>query len=187
MAVESKAIASKRFQKITSPMVGLRVSKPWLGYANTFFLELGALHFEAMPILPSTKRFKLKTKTLRGQAGVMIDSDWRVERHGRFAFGRGSMDGHISAGFKEIRRRRVQSVALSQCGPELFLELEGGFHVHSFSNYRPPCWAVFLEDPKLFPRDPRWFDFDHSLLVTFDEEKGQLVKQMCYGPKRNGT
>jgi len=183
MAVESRPISPKQFQKITSPVIGLRVSKPWLGYANALFLELGALHVEPMPKLPSSKRLKLKTKSLRGQAGVMIDSDWRVERHGRFSFGRGSKDSQITSGFKEIRDRRVKSVALSPCGPELFLQLEGGFHLHSFSNFRPPCWAVFLGDPELFPRDPRWLSLDHSLLVTFDEETGCLSKQMCYGPK----
>jgi hypothetical protein len=183
MAVESRALTTKQFQSITSPVVGLRVSKPWLGYANAFFLELGALHAEAMPKLPSSRKLKLKTKTLRGQAGVMIDSEWRVERHGRFSFGRGSKNSQIKSGLKEIRDRRVKSVAVSPCGPELFLQLEGGFHIHSFSNFGPPCWAVFLGDPELFPRDPRWSSFDHSLLVTFDEETGKLAKQMCYGPK----
>jgi hypothetical protein len=166
-------------------VIGLRVSKPWLGYANAFFLELGALHVEAMPKLPSSKRLKLKTKSLRGQAGVMIDSDWRVESHGKFSFGRGSKDTQIRTGFQEIRGRRVKSVAISPCGPELFLQLEGGFHIHSFSTFRPPCWAVFLGDPELFPRDPRWFSLDHSLLVTVDEETGKLTKQMCYGPKQD--
>jgi hypothetical protein len=74
-------------------------------------------------------------------------------------------------------------VKLSGCGPELFLELEGGVHLHSFSSHRPPCWAVFLGDPELFPRDPRWFKFDHSLLVTFDDEAGKPARQICYGPK----
>jgi hypothetical protein len=183
MAVESRKITSKQFQKITAPVIGLRVSKPWVGYGNALLLELGDLHFETLTILPSMKRLKRRIKSAKGQSGVMINSDWRVERHGQISFGIDSKDGQISEGFKEIRRRRVQSVDISSCGPELFLQLEGGFHIHSFSNQGPPSWAVFLRDPELFPRDPRWFAFDHSLLVTFDAEKGHLAKQMCYGPK----
>jgi hypothetical protein len=183
MAVESIEISPKQFRKITLPVLGLRVSRPWLGYGNALFLELGKLHFEPLTRLPSIKRLRRRTKSLKGQAGVMIDSDWRVERHRRFAFGRDSRDSHIEEGIRTLRGRRVQQVTLSPCGPELCLELEAGFHLHSFSTHAAPCWAVFLRDPALFPRDPRWFDLDHSLLVTFNEESGKLEKQMCYGPK----
>lgn len=178
MAVESIAITAAQFRKTTRPVVGLRLSRPWLGYANALFLELGSLHVE---ILPGRKR---PVRRMRGQAGVMIDSDWRVEKQERFAFGRDSKDSLIRQGIRMLRGRRVRGVHLSPCGPELFLELEGGVHLHSFSTHSEPCWAVFLGDPSLFPRDPRWLEYDHSLLVTFDEETGKLARQMCYGPLR---
>jgi hypothetical protein len=183
MAVESIAIAPRQFRKLTLPVVGLRISKPWLGYANALFLELGALHFEFYPLRRLGTGRKLKTKSLKGQAGVMIDSDWRVEKQGRFAFGRDSKDGAIRRGIRMLRGSRVRGVHLQACGPELFLELEGGVHIHSFSTHSEPCWAVFLGDPLLFPRDPRWLEYDHSLVVTFDEETGRLEKKINYGPK----
>jgi hypothetical protein len=75
MAAESIAIAPKQFRKLTLPVVGLRISKPWLGYANALLLELGALHLESYPPRRLSTGRKLKTKSLRGQAGVMIGSD----------------------------------------------------------------------------------------------------------------
>lgn len=159
-------------------MVGLRISRPWLGYADAFFLELGALHVETLPT-----RKRPGPRTRRGQAGVMIDSGWRVEQRRRFVFGRDSEGAELRTGMRSLEGRRVRRVALDPCGPELRLELEGGLHVHSFATFRPPCWALFLGDPDLFPRDARWFRFDHSLLVTVDEDTGKLAKKMCYGRK----
>ena len=187
MAVESKPITPRLFLKTTKPALGLRISKPWLGYANALFLELGTLHYEALPRLPSLKHLRVRTKSLKGQAEVMIDSDWRVEKHERFLFGRDSREGRVREGIGTLRGRRLNRINLNPCGPELFLELEGGYHLHSFSTHSAPCWAIFLRDPDLFPRNRRWFEFDHSLLVTFDEVLGKLAKNMCYGPKPGPT
>jgi hypothetical protein len=76
---------------------------------------------------------------------------------------------------------------VTSCGPELFLELEGGFRIHSVPTDCPPSWGIGLNDSELFPRDPRWDAYDHSLGVTFDEEIGRLAKHMCYGPKLKTT
>lgn len=107
------------------------------------------------------------------QAEILIESHWRVERRGQLS------------GFKGLRGRRLETVALSHCGPELFLEIEGGYHVHSFSTVDHPLWTLFLRDATLFPRIPPSAALDPSLRVTVDEEMGRLVLQRNRRTKGN--
>lgn len=158
MATETRAISRAQFRKLVSPLIGLPVSKPRRGAANALNLELGKL-----------------------QAGILIESHWRVERRGRFSFGSGK-----TSGIQGLRGLCLRNVALSHCGPELFLELEGGFHLHTFSDLDHPRWTLFLRDASLFPRIPPSAPLDPSLRVTVDGEMGRLVLQRSRRAKPGG-
>lgn len=140
--METRAITRAQFRKLVSPLSGLSIAKVTLGQANALSLELG-----------------------KSQAGVLVESHWRVERRGQLS------------GFKALRGCRLKNVALSHCGPELFLEVDGGFHVHTFSTVDHPRWTLFLRDTTLFPRIPPSAALDPSLRVTVDGEMGRLVLQ----------
>jgi len=143
------------------------VSRPWLGYGNVLFLELGALR-PLLITVPKRRPFK----SLRGQATLLIHSDWRVESAGNFRFGSGTPPKQLERGLRTLRGLRVRSITTHGELPELIVLLDKEFRIRSFSAWSGPHWDFSLEDPKRFPRSRRWNGVDHSLHVGFDDEHG---------------
>jgi hypothetical protein len=174
MAVEIRPISQKQFIKMTRPMLGLRVTRPWLGYGNAFFAEFGTLHTETITLRDKTRRFK------KGQASVMMDSQWRAELGKQIAFGCEDSERALERGLKILKGRKIVDVYTEGVIPEVVIVLNGGWRIHSFCNSECACWTLFLRDPKLFPRAKRWNNFDHELCITFENQR--LEQHMCYGP-----
>ena len=169
-----KRITARQFHRIVQPVLGLRVSRPWLGYGDVLFLELGKLRTETTH-LPGRKTLH----TRRGQATLLIHSNWRAETRDRFAFGSGLPHANLVAATRGLRGRKVTGISMEGRLPELVLELDGTLLLRSFNSRGLPDWQVFLEDADLFPREARWAACNHALLVGTSSEGG-LVRSVCY-------
>jgi hypothetical protein len=139
-----RRITAAELEEYLAPLVGMAVSRPWRGYGSALFLELGALHEEPRP--PS-RREPQGGVTLRGEAGVMIEWSWRVERPRSIAFGSWSTDRRMGFGIARLEGHRVEGITVEGRLPELVIALSGGLWVHAFNTAEgQPEWTVFLPD-----------------------------------------
>lgn len=69
--------SSTEFSDLIQPLLGLPVSRPWLGHGSAIFLELGALR--ESPGLAASR--------LDCEACISVCWDWRVEDQRRVLFG----------------------------------------------------------------------------------------------------
>lgn len=138
---ETKAhiISHMEFASLIHPLVNLRVSRPWRGYGSALFLELGRLHKEPLA--------RGKEYSLKGQATVMIQWSWRIERQGSIVLGSWSGERKMTNGIAQLKDRVVTAIALEGRLPELNLALSDGLWVHSFMTHEgQPEWTIFLFD-----------------------------------------
>jgi hypothetical protein len=132
----SERIARERFDELTRPILGLPVSHTWLGYGSALFLELGQL-----------RRFGRGPRSCnpKGQAGVMIECGWRVERARSVEFGTGSGDRRLRQAINRLKGPRVSSIELDGRIPELVIGLSDRRWVRSFMDFGgQPHWTLFL-------------------------------------------
>src|SRR5204862_6248373 len=139
-------INGTRFRRLIRGLVGLRVTRPWLGYGAVLFLELGKLQTVVTPIrgLPTVR-------SREGQATIMVHSEWRAEWSNRFAFGMESPQLELDSGTQALRGRRITAISLTGRLPELVVELDRTLWLRSFNSWGPPCWTIFLGDVQMFP------------------------------------
>ena len=127
------------FVRLTSPLVGLRITHPWRGYGAALFLELGPVK--------RVRRVGAHGHSVKGLASVMIEWGWRVERRRSIQFGAWSSDGQIDAGIQSLQRVKVDSIHVEGRLPELCLALSDGRLLRSFMTSSPqPRWVLFLPD-----------------------------------------
>ena len=128
-------VSREEFDRLACPLVGMPVSRVWRGYGTAAFLELGALtptghrHFE------------------KGEATVMVEWSWRVERPRRVLFG--SFSGHrrVTNQLQRLEGAQVSNLCVTGRLPELVVEFVGGLWLHSFMTAEgQPEWTVFLPD-----------------------------------------
>ena len=151
-----RRITARELEGYFAPLVGMPVSRPWRGYGSALFLELGTLHEEPYP--PS-RREPQGGVSLRGEAGVMIEWSWRVERPRSIAFGSWSTDRRMDFGIARLEGRRVEGITVEGRLPELVIALSGGLWVHAFNTSEgQPDWTVFLPDHS-------WITVDGGRLV----------------------
>jgi len=165
MAVRHKTISLDDFQRLSRPAVGLPISRPWLGYADTLFLELGPLHERRRRRSDGSMCLSLK-----GEMTVMIHGGWRVERPRSVDFGMYSSDVKIRNGIDRLCGRSVKSISLVGRLSELLTELEGNLSVQSFACGAGGDWVLFLPEP----------NSDVGFWLTRD--RGRNVVGMGYGP-----
>ena len=156
------------------PVIGLKISRAWLGYGNVLFLELGRLHTEHHKI-----QRRRSSESKKGQATIMIHSEWRTEASSHFAFGSGSDRKILTQRMNTLKGRRLMKLATEGGLPELLIVLDKGIVIRSFSTFRSPDWTIFLRDQGLFPREKRWRGVDHTLSVGVSETGG-FVRSVCY-------
>ena len=131
-----QVITLEQFADLTASLVGLPVSSAWRGYGSALFFELGELR----PAEPPGRHE-------RGEAHVMIQWSWRIERARSIEVGSWSTDARIDAGIKRLTGPHVTSLAVDGRLPELIVALSDGRWVRSFMTAEgQPQWVVFLQD-----------------------------------------
>lgn len=133
-----RSISTEEFTAAASPLVGLNVSRAWIGYGTAAILELGALRDEAGP---DGSNFQ------KGEATVMVGWSWRVEGPWAVMFGATSTRRQVSEGLTGIEGKTLAGIRLDGKLPELTLELSNGMQLRSFmSADGDPEWLVMLAD-----------------------------------------
>jgi hypothetical protein len=120
-------------------VVGYPVASAWRGHGSALFLELGRI--------PTPRTATATARHPRGEASIMIEWSWRVERRGSIAFGSFSSDARIDTGIASLAGPSVLGVAVVGRLPELSVALSDGRHLQSFMTAAgQPAWTVFLPD-----------------------------------------
>lgn len=180
MATVSITISRLDFTELTRRILGMRMTRPWYGYANALFAECGKLHEEMQPI---TRKDGSVKKRIEGQAEFMLDCHWRLEQKRTVAFGRDSSNRKLASALKWLKSRKITDIRLEGDIPELVVELDGQYRLRSFMSYEgSSSWVVFLRDEKLFPRPKqwtkKWLNRDHGLWLHYYH--GRLECELGY-------
>src|SRR2546421_12968644 len=119
----------------------MRVSHAWRGYGSALFLELGALR----PVRPRRHgKGRAGPRPPKGEATVMIEWSWRIERPRSIESGSWSSERRINAGIKRLTGSRISGITIARRLPEPVLGLTGGGWGHSFPTAgRQPGGAGF--------------------------------------------
>jgi|SRR5581483_135726 len=140
--VTEDCITIEQFHLLTRPLIGLPVSRPWRGYGSAIFLELGKLVEENWKKPDGACR-----TTSKGEAGVMIEWSWRVEKPQSIWFGSWSGNRKITNNLSVLQGHSVVDITVEGRLPELVIRLSGGIWVHSFTTVEgQPQWCLFLRD-----------------------------------------
>jgi hypothetical protein len=122
----------------------MKVSSVWRGHGSAVFLELGALrkrHFRR----PGEESTRLRKD--KGEATVMVEWSWRIERARSIAVGSWSTERRINSGIKALLGARVVGISLEGRLPELVISFTGARWLQSFMTAEgQPQWAVKLPD-----------------------------------------
>jgi hypothetical protein len=145
-------LSRAEFQERIRPLLGLRVSRPWLGHGDVLFLELGRLASERLG----------SRITTRGQATLLWHGEWRAEPAPRDV---GAFKGEA-----------VARVRLEGRPPRLIVDLEPARRIRGIG---APDWNVFLNDRRLFPREGACALRDHTMLLGLSE-RGRLRRIICH-------
>ncbi len=131
------------FNALVATIVGLPVARAWRGHGSAVFLELGKLR-------AGTQRVSERARGPAGQFGeatIMIEWSWRVERRRSIQFGSFSSETRIDSGIASLVGPTVVAVSVVGRLPELVLSLSDGRWVHSFMTAGgQPVWTIFLPD-----------------------------------------
>ena len=128
----SEVISTDEFQKLTRCLLGMPVSDAWRGSGSAVFFVLGQLNRDGR-------------KEAKGEAAVMLEWSWRVEKPKSVMFGSFSGERKIAHGLKSLVGRKVLDVGVEGRLPELVIRLSGGAWVHSFTTVEGhPEWTLFL-------------------------------------------
>ena len=137
-------ITPDRFRELVEPLLGLKLSKAQRGYGSALVLDFGKLRRE--PALPRP-RTATPTARLRGEASVLIEWSWRVERARSIEAGSWSTEAGINACVAGLAGHRLTAIDVAGRLPELVLGLSDGRRVQSFMTAPgQPEWALFLLD-----------------------------------------
>jgi hypothetical protein len=118
------------------PVLGLTITRAWLGGGSAVILELGPLD-----------RVYPRTGNPKAAAAVMVQWSWRVEAARSVAFGSWSGDRKIANGLKSLEGRTLEALEIVGRLPELLVELSGKRWLQSFMTAQgQPEWTVFLPD-----------------------------------------
>lgn len=135
-----KKITREEFDELTRPLLGLPVSRTWRSIGTAIFLELGQLSEEI-----HTRKNGTTRTSLHGQASVMIEWSWRIERARSIELGSWSGNRKITNGLSRLDGLSIIDVQVEGRLPELVIELFGKRWLHSFmTTESQPEWCLFL-------------------------------------------
>jgi len=123
------------FDEVVRPVIGMKVSRAWNGYGSAIILDLGVLHEDSVR----------KGARLHGEAGIMIEWDWRAEFEGGVIVGSSSARQSIERFLGRLEGVHVSSASLAETDPELRILLSNGVVIRSMVMHRAdPQWSVRL-------------------------------------------
>jgi len=158
-------ITASQFGELTEPLLGLTISRPWRGHGSALFLELGGLHREA--VAARTRRFSI----LRGQATIMMQWSWRIERVRSIEPGSWCTDRRLEHAINCLKGARITAMDVVGRLPELVLTLSGGRWIHSFMTAEgQPQWVVFLPDDS-------WLTVERGAVIHDTQNQRRRVKR----------
>jgi len=128
----------KNFRDFVSPMYGMAVSHFWQGAGSSVFLEMGAL-------TPSTRvRRDGSQGNPKGEMGVMIQYDWRIEDETHILAGSSDDETEWLKFFDQLLGSQILSLALFARLPEIQMNFSNGLYLCSLMTFNSdPAWAVF--------------------------------------------
>jgi len=122
------------FRDLTRPLIGMGVSHVWRGAGTAIFLELGELTHGT-------------GRNAQGEASIMIEWSWRVERPQSVLFGSFSSLRKIEGQLQRLTGLTVEEIAVSGRLPEIVVRLSGNLWLHSFTTVEgQPEWSVLFHD-----------------------------------------
>jgi hypothetical protein len=131
--VIKEQISIEQFRLLARPLIGMPLSHTWQGHGSAIFFEFGKL---------SDGYY---TKGQRGEATLMIEWSWRIERPKSILFGSFSSQRKIDNGLPKLEGLDVVDFAICGRLPELVVQLTQGIWIHSFSTVEgQPQWCLFL-------------------------------------------
>ncbi len=129
-----EVVSLERFQTLTRCLLGISVSHAWRGYGSAIFFEFGELNHD-------------RKNNPKGEASVMLEWSWRIEKKKSVFFGSFSGERKIANGLQSLVGRKIVSVAAEGRLPELVICLSGSVWIHSFTTVEGhPEWTLFLPD-----------------------------------------
>jgi hypothetical protein len=165
VAVKSKKINPKEFQRFIAPMIGKRVSRARCGFGESLHVDFGRLRSET--IYHKNK----KVISQQGEFDAMIESAWRVEQRDKILFCYFSDSKIKQTGLKKIKGLRVTGVTLETRLLDIVIALENGIRIRTFkSEPGDSACTIFLPPPNI----------DTALWIT--SRHAQLIFEMGYRP-----
>jgi hypothetical protein len=138
------------FHRIGADLVGLQVSHLWRGYGSAIFLEFGELSAPRDPDGSLSRRRDGSLLNPRGQIGIGIQWNWRIEHATWIICGSGSEDELLETGLNVLRASSVQSLSLAGRLPEIDLAFTNLLHLVTFMTAGgQPDWS--LSDRRMTP------------------------------------
>lgn len=135
---------------------GQRLSAHWFGYGTALFLELGSL-------APRTRRDG-SPGSPRGEHGVMIQFDWRIETDEAVLVGSADEEAVKNSILTDMTGESIQDLSIYGPPHELVLHFARGRRVRSFMTAAgEPEWAIFVRGGD--PDGERWLSVEHGRLV----------------------
>ena len=173
MAQLNRAITLAAFRKTVRSVEGLKISRPWLGYGEVLFLELGRITKEKH-VIPGRPPFISE----KGQATILFHCFWSAESENGSLWGMDSPKKDLKAALRSLSGRRVTGLALRARGAELEVELDREIRIRNYSR-KAPDWDIFLNDSRRFSLESRFSGMNASPGVGFSREEG-LHFWVCY-------
>jgi len=128
----SEAISADEFQKLTRCLLDLPLSESWRGFGSAIFFEFGKFRQHG-------------AGKAKGEATVMLEWSWRVEKAKSVMFGSFSGERRIAHGLQSLVGRKILDVTVEGRLPEIVIHLSGGLWIHSFTTVEGhPKWTLFL-------------------------------------------
>jgi len=130
-------ISEADFRESISPLIGLPISRPWLGYGSALFLELGDLS-------PPNHGGQVSEK---GDYAIFINWDWRVESTSQVLFGSSNDRKEINAGLAGLKDSKIISLEINGPIAEISLNLSNGSTLKSMVMHSGnPQWNIRVGD-----------------------------------------
>jgi hypothetical protein len=102
-----EALSEQEIEDHLRSLQGLEIALAWKGYGSAIFLELGRLSPPQSP----------RGRHARGEACVMVEWDWRVEKESSVLFGSSDTGPSIETGIRRLQGCRIAYMSLGGSVP----------------------------------------------------------------------